>query len=76
MAWAWDLSPTNGGDVSLWAESAESSPLSCTNRMWDLWVHTIAYVESLFHSLFPFPFFLFYTGFGSPDSLRLKRGIM
>jgi len=44
-----------GDGVSPCTGSAERSPLSCTDRLWDLWVHTIAYVGCLFHSLFPFP---------------------
>jgi len=38
------LPPTTGGGVSPCAGSAERSPLSCTDRLWDLWVRTIAYV--------------------------------
>jgi len=52
------LPPANGGGVSPCAGSAERSPLSCTDRLWDLRVRTIAYVGRLFHSLFPFPSFL------------------
>ena len=51
------LPPANGGGVSLCAGSAERSPLSCTDWLWDLWTHKIAYVEWLFHSLFPFLLF-------------------
>jgi len=70
------LPPANGGGVSLCTGSAERSPLSCIDRLWDLWVHTIAYVGwmvSFFVSLF-FPFLLY--GLCSPGGLRLKRGIM
>jgi len=35
---------SNGGGVSPSAASAERSPLSCTHRLWDLGVGTIAYV--------------------------------
>jgi len=36
-------SQSSGGGCSPAAGSAERSPLSGTNRLWDLWVHTIAY---------------------------------
>ena len=52
--------PATGGGVSPCAGSAERSPFSCTDRLWDLWVRTIAYVGWLFHSLFPFPFLLYW----------------
>jgi hypothetical protein len=42
------------------AGSAERSPLSSTDRLWDLWVRTIAYARRLLHSLFPFSPFLIY----------------
>jgi len=38
------LPPANGGEVSPRTRSAERSSLSCTDRLWDLWVRTIAYV--------------------------------
>jgi hypothetical protein len=66
---------SSGGGFSLCTGSAERSQLSCTVRLWDLWVSTIAYVELLFHCFFPFLQFS-YTGCGSPGGLRLKRGIM
>jgi len=53
-------SQSSGGGFSLCARSAERSPLSCTDRLWDVWVPTIAYVGWLCHSLFPFPSFLLY----------------
>ena len=40
----WFLPPTTGGEASLCTGSAKRSPLSCTDRLWDLWVRTIAYV--------------------------------
>jgi len=71
------LPPANGGGVSPCTGSTERSPLSCTDRLWDLWVRTIAYVERLFDYSLSFPFIPFScTGFGSPGGLRLKRGIM
>jgi len=48
------LPPANCGGVSPCTGSTERSPLSCTDWLWDLWVHMIPYVGSLFHSLFPF----------------------
>jgi len=48
--------PTDVIGLSPCAGSSERSPLSCTDRLWDLWVHTIAYVELLFHCLSPFLF--------------------
>jgi len=51
-------SQSSGGGVSQCTRSAERSPLSCSDRLWDLWVRTIAYVGWLFRSLFPFPSFL------------------
>jgi len=53
-------SQSMGGGVSPCARSAERSRLSCTNWVWDFSVRTIAYIECLFHSLFPFPSFLLY----------------
>jgi hypothetical protein len=53
-------SQSSGGGFSPWAGSTERSPLSCADRLRDLWVRTIAYVGSLFHSLFLFPSFLLY----------------
>jgi hypothetical protein len=50
--------------------------IQCTNGLWNLLVRTIAYGGGLFHSLFLFPMFLLYNGFGSPGGLRLARGIM
>jgi len=38
------LHPANGGGGSLSTGSAERSPSSCTNCLWDLWVRTIPYV--------------------------------
>ena len=51
--------------------------LSGTDRLWDLWVRTIAYVERLF-DCFPSISFLSYycTGLCSPGGLHIKRGIM
>jgi len=48
-----------------------------TDRLWDLWVRTIAYVERLF-DWFLFISFLSYscTGLCNPGGLHLKRGIM
>jgi len=37
-------SQSSGGGFSPCAGSAEQSPLSSTDRLWDLWVCTIAYV--------------------------------
>jgi len=54
------LLPTNVGGISPCARSAERSPLSFTDRLWDLWVRTIAYIGWLFHSLFAFPSLLLY----------------
>jgi len=53
-------SKSSGGGCFPCAGSAERSPLSCSDRLWDLWVRTIAYIGWLFHSLFPFPSFLLY----------------
>ena len=48
-----------------------------TDRLWDLWVRLIAYVERLFDYSLSFPFISSScTGFGRPGGLRLKRGIM
>ena len=68
-------SQSSGGGFSPCAGSAERSPLSCTDWLWDLWVRTIAYIGWLCHSCFSILIFS-YTGFGSPEGLRLKRGIM
>jgi len=46
--WHWFLPSTNGGAVAPCARSAQRSPLSCSDRWWDLWVLTIAYVGWLF----------------------------
>jgi hypothetical protein len=71
------LPPANGGGVSPCAGSAERLPLSYTDRLWDLWVRTIAYVERLFDYSLSFPFIAFScTGFGSPGGLCVKSGIM
>jgi len=48
------LPPANAGGVSPCTGSAERSPLSCTDRLWDLWVRMIAYIGWLFHLCFPF----------------------
>jgi len=53
-------SQSSGGGVSTCAESAERLPLSCTKRLWNLWVCTIAYLGWLIHSLFPFPFLVYW----------------
>jgi len=37
-------SQSSGGGFSPCARSAERSPLSCTDQLWDMWDHTIAYV--------------------------------
>jgi len=37
-------SQSMGGGVSPCARSGERLPLSCTDRLWDLWVRTVAYV--------------------------------
>ena len=37
-------SQSMGGGVSPCARSAERSSFSWTDRLWDLWVHTVAYV--------------------------------
>jgi len=44
MASAWVFTTATGGGVSPCAGSAERSPLSCADPLWDLWVRTIAYV--------------------------------
>jgi hypothetical protein len=51
--------------------------LSGTDRLRDLWIRTIAYVEQLF-DWFLFISFLSYscTGLCNPGGLHLKRGIM
>jgi hypothetical protein len=53
-------SQSSGGGFSPCARSAEWSPLSCSDRLWDFWVPTIAYVGRMFRSLFPFPSFLLF----------------
>ena len=62
---------SSGGGVSPCAGSAERLSYG-TDRLWDLWVRTFAYVERLFGC------FLFYscTGVYSAGGLHLKRGIM
>jgi hypothetical protein len=75
MASAWVF--TSSGDkssgcgVSPCAGSAELLPYG-TDRLWDLWVRTVVYVEQSFDC------FLSYscTGLCSPGGLHLKRGIM
>jgi len=42
-----------GGGVSACAGCTKRSPLRRTDRLWDLRVRTIPYVEWLFHSVFP-----------------------
>jgi hypothetical protein len=75
MASAWVFTTSgdksSGGGVSPCAGSAEWLP-SGTDRLWDLWVRTFAYVEPLFDC------FLFYscTRIYSPGGLHLKMGIM
>jgi len=61
----------SGGGVSTWAGSAESLPYG-TDRLWGLWVHTVAYVERLFVC------FLSYSckGLYSPGGLHLRKGMM
>jgi len=61
------LPPVNGCGVSPCAGSAERSPVSCTDRLWDLWVRTIAHVGWLFHSLFPFPFLFSCTVYAAQE---------
>jgi len=64
-----------GGFLS--TRSAERSPLSCTDRLWDIWVHMIAYVERLFDCFLFISFLSFScTGLCSPGGLHLKRRIM
>jgi hypothetical protein len=46
--------------------------LSGTDRLWDLWVRTIAYVERLIDCFLSY----YGTGLCSPGGLHLKRGIM
>jgi len=48
---------SSGGGVSLCAGSTEWLPYS-TNRLWDLWVHTFAYVEWLFDCFLSFRTFV------------------
>jgi hypothetical protein len=62
---------SSGGGVSPCAGSAEWLPYG-TDRLWDLWVRTFAYIERSFDC------FLSYssTGLCSPGGLHLKRGIM
>jgi len=51
--------------------------LSDTNRLWNIWVHTIAYVERLFDCFLSISFLSYScTGLCSPGGLHLKRGIM
>lgn len=47
--------PATGGWGSQCASSAERSPLSGINSVWDLWVCTIAYIGALHHSMFHIP---------------------
>jgi len=61
------LPPANGGGVSPCTGSAKRSPLSCTTRLWHLWVRTIAYVGWLFHSLFAFPFLFSCTVYAAQE---------
>ena len=44
--WRWHgfLPSANGDGVFPCAGSAKRSPLSCTDRLWDVWICTIAYV--------------------------------
>ena len=62
---------SSGGEDFPCAGSAEWLPYS-TDRVWDLRVHTFAYVERLFDC------FLSYscTGLYSPGGLPQRRGIM
>jgi len=63
---------SSGGGVSLWAGSAERLPYG-TDRLWDLWVRTIAYVERLFDCFLSFPFLLLY-GIMQPRGSAPKEG--
>jgi len=46
LAWVFTtLGVTSGGGFSPHAGSAEWSPWSCTDQLWDLSVRTIAYIE-------------------------------
>jgi len=70
-------SQSMGGEVSPCAGSAERLPLSCTDRLWDLWVCTIAYVERLFDCFLSISSLSYScTGLCSPGGLHLKRGMM
>jgi len=65
---------TNECGISLGHQICREIAIECTNRLRDLWVRTIAYVESLFHCLFPFPlFFLLYCLWQSRRSARRER---
>jgi len=48
-----------------------------TDRLWDLWIHMIAYVERLFDCFLSISFLSYScTGLCSPGGLHLKRAIM
>ena len=53
--WSWHrMWPPESGDGAFpCARSPQRSLLRWNNRLWDLWVCTIAYVGRLFHCLFP-----------------------
>jgi hypothetical protein len=57
MALAREFTPSgnesSGGGVSPFAGSAEWLPLG-TDRLWDVWGHTFAYVEQLFVCFYSF----------------------
>ena len=60
---------SSGGGVSPCAGSAESLPYG-TNRLWDLWVRTFAYVEQLFDCFLSFPFLCNGGRLGLPQVAR------
>ena len=68
------LPPANAGGVSPCTGSAERLPLSCTDRLWDLWVRTVAYVGWLFHSLFPFRFLFSGTVYAAQEVCAKGEG--
>jgi hypothetical protein len=52
---AWGYPPPTVGGVSPYTVSRKWSSLSCSNRLWHIWVRTYAYIGRLLHSLFLFP---------------------
>jgi hypothetical protein len=83
---SWDLGPvqmvsaqifatsghkSSGGGVSLCAGSAKWLPYG-TNRFWDLWVHTFAFVEMVFDCFLSNSC----TDLYNPGGLHLMMGMM